>query len=62
MTPTERTAYLPGGALLRIAGNLRCPHCNRVMQPYDFESLDAGEFELNCAGCHRTTISCKPVG
>ena len=52
---------LPNGGLLRIADGLRCPHCGRVMQPFDFEVIDGSKFEITCGGCHHTLIACEAV-
>jgi hypothetical protein len=45
-----------GTSTVRLAANLRCPHCSRKLHATDVE-VDFGDVQLICQGCHRDVLT-----
>jgi hypothetical protein len=62
-SPTAQpvTTYARAGDhAVRLAANLRCPHCQRQLHATDIDA-DLGGVRIICAGCHRDVLTIEAV-
>ena len=55
MLTINNSAPLDHG-VLRLAADLRCPHCSRLVRGFDVEPLNHGH-RIVCAACGRDILS-----
>jgi|AmaraimetFIIA100_FD_contig_31_55782746_length_706_multi_8_in_0_out_0_2 hypothetical protein len=56
-TPQPAMTYARAGTCaVRLANNLRCPHCQRKLHATDVD-LDFGDVRLICQGCYRDVLT-----
>jgi hypothetical protein len=46
---------------IRIAKDLRCPHCRAVLSPSAVERRDRGGWRMICQSSHRDIVTTEPA-
>jgi hypothetical protein len=56
VTTTTDTALI-GGHVIRVFGDLRCPHCLAQLHASAVRDIGDGEYALTCQRCHADAIT-----